>query len=111
MEKRGIVMSYFTQDNLSALEATATTAAAYLDACDSGARFVRLDPAYYCACGRLLVKILSLVDASKNFPTLLEQSAAVREVVDSIQIGRRIDLNSRVFYPELAVLLNRVAAT
>ena len=40
-------MSYFTQDNLSALEATATTAAAYLDACDSGARFVRLDPAYY----------------------------------------------------------------
>lgn len=110
MEKRGIVMSYFTQDNLSALEATATTAAAYLDACDSGALFVRLDPAYYCACGRLLFKILTLVDANRNFPSLLEQSAAVREVAETIQIGRRIELNSRVFYPELAVLLNRVTA-
>jgi hypothetical protein len=42
--------------------------------------------------------------------SLLEQSAAVREVAETIQIGRRIELNSRVFYPELAVLLNRVTA-
>jgi hypothetical protein len=41
--------------------------------------------------------------------SLLEQSA-VREVAETIQIGRRIELNSRVFYPELAVLLNRVTA-
>lgn len=104
-------MSYFTQDNLTALEATATTAAAYVDACDAGALFVRLDPTYYRSCGSLLFNILSLVNASKDFPSLMEQSAAAREVAESIQIGRRMELNSRVFYPELAVLLNRAAAT
>ena len=47
-------MLQLSQTDLSTLEATATTAAAYLDSCDSGAKFVRLDPTYYQACGRLL---------------------------------------------------------
>lgn len=103
-------MTYFTQANLTALELTAATAATYLDACDAGAQHIRLDPAYYLACGSLLMKIFSLVDANSDFPLLLEQSAAAREVAESIQIGRRIKLNQRVFYPQLAVLLNRAAA-
>jgi len=103
-------MSYFTRDNLTALEATATTAATYLDACDAGALFVRLDPAYYRACGSLLTKILSLVNASRDFPLLFERSAAARDISASIQIGLRIELNSRLFYPELTILLNRIAA-
>lgn len=103
-------MSYFTQDNLSSFETTARTAAAYLDSCDSGALFSTLNPGYYLACGALLMKIFLLVDASKAFPALLDQSAAAREVFESIQISRRLELNSRVFYPELSVLLNRAAA-
>lgn len=110
MDKRGSAMSYFTQDNLTALEATATTAAAYVDACDAGALFVRLDPAYYRSCGSLLIKIISIVNASTDFPSLLAKSAAARDVAESIQIGRRMELNSRVFYPELSVLLDRVAS-
>lgn len=102
-------MSYFTQDNLCALEATATTAAAYLDACDAGAIFVRLDPSYYRACGDLLIKILTVVNASEDFPSLLKQSAATRDITESIQIARRITLSRQVFYPKLAVLLDRAA--
>jgi hypothetical protein len=102
--------SYFSQSALNALEATATTASAYLDSCDNGARFVRLDPAYYKSCGVVLVGIFLLVDAKQAFPLLLEQSNAAREVAESVQIGRRIELSKLVFYPELAVLLNRAAA-
>jgi len=103
-------MSHFTRDNLTALEATAKTAATYLDACDAGASFVRLDPAHYIACGSLLTNILSLVNSSGDFPSLLEHSAAAREISESIQIGQRIELNSPVFYPELKILLNRAAS-
>lgn len=95
---------------LQALETTATTSAAYLDACDFGARYCRLDPAYYKACGDLLVKIFALVDAEKAFPDLLEHSAAAREVAISKQITHRIEVSRLAFYPELAGLLNRVAA-
>lgn len=108
-EKRGGTMSYLTQDNLSALETTATTAAAYLDACDSGALFTPLDPAYYRACGTLLLKIFQLLDTGKEFTSLLEQSAAAREVSESILITRHLELNTRVFYPELSVLMKRAA--
>ncbi|MBS1139683.1 MAG: hypothetical protein H6R13_1136 [Proteobacteria bacterium] len=102
--------SCFNQSALKALEATATTASAYLDACDHGARFVRLDPAYYKSCGAVLVGVFSLVDAKTSFPLLFEQSAAAREVAESIQIGRRIELSRLGFYPELTVLINRAAA-
>ena len=103
-------MPYFSRGDLTALEATATTAATYLDACDTGAFFVRLDPAHYLACASLLTKILFLLNADKDFSSLTEQSAAAHEISESIQIGQRIELNSQVFYPELTVLLNRAAA-
>lgn len=103
-------MLRFTQANLASLAVTAGTASAYLDACDAGARYVRLDPAYYRACGDLLMKIFLMVNANKDFPLLLEQSAAARDVAESIQVGRRLELNQRVFYPRLAVLLKRAAA-
>ncbi len=102
--------SYFSQSALNALEATATTASTYLDACDNGARFVRLDPAYYKSCGAVLIGIFGLVNAKETFPLLIEQSTAAREVAESVQIGRRIELSRLGFYPELAVLLNRAAA-
>lgn len=103
-------MLSFNRVTLRALEATATTSAAYLDACDSGAQYCPLDPAYYMACGDLLVQIFALVDANQAFPLLLEHSAAAREVAISQQITHRIEVSRLGFYPELAVLLNRVAA-
>lgn len=102
-------MFRFNQITLRALEATAAKSAAYLDACDSGARHCRLDPDYYQACGNVLVKIFSLVDAGQAFPDLVQQSAAAREVVHSMQIAHRIELSRLGYYPELTVLLNRVA--
>ncbi|HXE40015.1 MAG TPA: hypothetical protein VN639_16230 [Azonexus sp.] len=103
-------MASFNRITLQALETTATTSAAYLDACDSGALYCQLDPAYYKACGDLLMKIFALVDAEKAFPHLLEYSAAAREVAISKQITHRIEVSRLGFYPELAGLLNRVAA-
>jgi len=40
-------MYSFNQITLRALEATAAKSAAYLDACDTGARHCRLDPDYF----------------------------------------------------------------
>ncbi len=94
---------------LKALEMTASAAAAYLDACDTGARHLRLDPDYYQQCASILHKILSLVGHSE-FPELLEQSAAARNAVEAIEIGHRIELSRLGFYPELALLLQRAAA-
>ena len=102
-------MSDFSQTDLATLEATATTAATYLDACDNGARGVRLDPAYYRACGHLLGTIFDVVNAREAFPTLLEHSAAAREVADSVEIGRRIKISLLGYYPHLTVILNRAA--
>lgn len=104
-------MFSYNRITLQALEATATTSAAYLDACDSGAKFCQLDPAYYKACGDILVRIIALVDDADNaFPYLMEHSAAAREVAISKQITHRIEVSRLGFYPELAGLLNRVAA-
>lgn len=103
-------MFSFNRFTLQSLETTATTSAAYLDACDSGAKYCQLDPAYYKACGELLVKIFALVDAEKTFPYLVEHSAAAREVAISKQITHRIEVSRLGYYPELAVLLNRAAA-
>lgn len=102
-------MFSFNRMTLQALEATATTSAAYLDACDSGAKFCQLDPAYYKACGNVLVRIFALVDPDTAFPDLVEHSAAAREVAMSKQISHRIEVSRLGFYPQLAVLLNRVA--
>ena len=103
-------MFRFNQITLQALETTAVTSAAYLDACDLGAQHCRLDAEYYRACGDLLMRIFSLVDGEKVFPYLFEHSAAAREVVDSIQMAHRIEVSRLGFYPELAVLLDRVTA-
>lgn len=100
----------FSRSNLSTLEETATTAAAYLDACDGGARFVRLDPAYYRACGNLLMTIFSVANAATAFPNLLAQSAAARDIAESVEIGRRIQFSLPGYYPQLAVILNRASA-
>ena len=103
-------MLQLSQSDLSTLEATATTAAAYLDSCDSGAKFVRLDPTYYQACGRLLLLIFSATDANKSFPSLVKQSAAARDALESVEIGRHIELSRLAYYPQLSVILNRAAA-
>lgn len=103
-------MSRFTKTSLLALETTAARSAAYLDACDFGGQYCRLDPGFYQACGDVLIKIFAMVDAEKAFPDLLEHSAAAREIADSIQIGRRIELSRLGYYPQLAVLLDRVTA-
>ena len=103
-------MSYFTPPQLASLEATATTAARYLDACDSGATQVRIDPAHYRTCGELLARIFKLIDARRNFPLLLQQSAAAREMAELVEMGRYLALSRLVFYPELAALISRVAA-
>jgi hypothetical protein len=101
-------MYYFTPGQLASLEATATTAAAYLDICDGGSRLVRLDPTHYRTCGELLTRIFSVVDARQAFPILIQQSAAAREAVESAEISRHIRVSRLVFYPELSALLCRV---
>ena len=103
-------MFSFNRITLQALEATATTSAAYLDACDSGARFCQLDPAYYKACGNVLVRIFALVDPDQAFPGLVAHSAAARELALARRITHRLEVSRLGFYPQLATLLNRAAA-
>ncbi len=102
--------SCLTSSNIKSLEVTAATAAGYLDACDSSTGQVRFDPSYYRCCGNLLTKIFTVVDAGRNFPSLLEHSAAAREVAESIRIGRHIEISRLGYYPELSALLNRISA-
>lgn len=102
-------MSKLNQTDLSALQATAATAAAYLDACDGGARFVRLDPEYYRACANLLLRIFAVANPYQAFPILIEQSAAARDVAESIEIGHRLEVSRLGYYPHLAAVLNRVS--
>ena len=64
-------------------EASATIAAAYLDACDAGALEVRLDPEYYQACASLLQKLFTLFTPDA-FAALLLASPAAREVAESL---------------------------
>lgn len=99
----------FSRSALIALTTTASTAAAYLDACDSGAQHVRLDPGYYQSCGMLLFRIFSMVDPKTAFPSLMEQSAAARETAESIQIGHRLEISMLGYFPQLSVLLNRAS--
>jgi len=102
--------SIFGHSALIALASTASTAAAYLDACDSGAQHVRLDPTYYQNCGILLYRIFSMLDARQAFPALIEQSAAARDVAEAIQISHRLEVSMLGYYPQLSVLLQRVSA-
>lgn len=103
-------MINLSQDNIEALQETAVSAAAYLDACDSGHVGVRLDSDYYRACAALLLKIFGVVDAHRAFPVLMAESLAAREVAEAIAIGRRIETSRLVYYPQLTVVINRMAA-
>nr|MBL8410173.1 hypothetical protein [Dechloromonas sp.] len=103
-------MSHFSQSNLNTLEVSARSAAAYLDACDNGAKYTRLDPGYYQACAKLLLAIFSVVDAAHAFPGLVEESAAARDIVKTIEMGRRIQLSRIAYFPEMTVVINRASA-
>lgn len=103
-------MTYkFGRPALIALATTASTAAAYVDACDSGALHTRLDPSYYRTCGTLLFHIFSLIDAKDAFPSLIEQSAAARDVYESLQISHRLEISQLIYYPQLTALLQKVS--
>jgi hypothetical protein len=103
-------MTYLSPSQLRSLAETSTTAAAYLDACDNGARFVRLDPAYYQACARLLKTIFAVTDAANIFPDLLSQSPAARNAADSLEMEHHIRISRTGYYPRLAAILTRVSA-
>ena len=60
-------MSRLSHIDLSAIETTAASAAAYLDACDAGAAAVRLDAGHYRACARLLLTLFATLDAEVVF--------------------------------------------
>lgn len=102
-------MTHFTDSQIETFAVSAIRAAAYLDACDLGHAQVRLDAGYYQACGKVLREIFALLDPYQHFPVLLEQSPAAREIAESLQIGRRIEISRLGYYPELAVTLNRAA--
>lgn len=102
-------MTNLSPSQLRSLAETSTTAAAYLDACDNGAKFVRLDPAYYQACARLLTTVFAFVDAAKTFPDLLNQSPAARNAAESLKMERQIRSSCAGYYPQLAVALKRAA--
>lgn len=103
-------MTYFTPDNIESLAVTAISAAAYLDACDEGAKTTRLDPGYYQACGNVLRQIFSLIDPTRHFARILEHSAAARDVAESVRISSRLGLSRHSYYPELVLALHRAAA-
>lgn len=101
--------SYLTPAQISSLASSAASAAAYLDTCDSGAQFARLDPAYYQSCARLLTTIFSVVDARESFPDLLSQSPAARNTLECLQMERQIRSSCAGYFPELSVILQRAA--
>lgn len=103
-------MINLSMSNLEALQETAVTAAAYLDACDAGRPGVRLDPDYYRACGALLARIFGVVDPRRVFPVLMKESPAAREAAEAIAIGRRIETSRLIYYPQLTVVINRMTA-
>jgi len=51
-----------------------------------------------------------MIDARQAFPSLIEQSAAAREVYASIQVSRHLEVSPRIYYPQLSALLQKVSA-
>lgn len=102
-------MTYLSPSQLKSLAVTATTAATYLDACDNGAKFVRLDPAYYQACARLLKTIFTVADTAHAFPDLLSQSPSARSTVESQEMEHHLRISRSGYYPELAAILTRAS--
>ncbi len=97
------------QDNIDALTVSAIKAATYLDACDSGALNANLDPRCYQACGNVLRQIFTLLDPATTFPVLLEESAAAREIAESLKIDHYLELSRLGYFPELSIILNRAS--
>lgn len=102
-------MIYLSPNQIKSLAETSATAAAYLDACDSGAKFVRLDPAYYQACARLLTTIFTVVNAAETFPDLLSRSPSARNAAESLEIEYHILISRTGYYPRLAAILARAS--
>lgn len=102
-------MTPLTQNHIESFAVSAIRAAAYLDACDSGTPEVRLDAAYYQACGKVLREMFVLLDPQQHFPVLLKQSPAARELADSMQISRHIEISRLGYYPELSATLIRAS--
>lgn len=102
-------MNPLTHNHIESFAVSAIRAAAYLDACDCGTPKVRLDAGYYQACAKVLREIFVLLDPYRHFPVLLEQSPSAREVAESLQIARRIEISRLGYFPELTVTLNRAA--
>ena len=100
-------MTYCNQLDIESLAATASRAAAYVDDCDSGARNTRLDPDYYQACSNVLIQIFRVCDARRDFPMLLEHSAAAREVDESLRIEHLINTGRSDHFPLLEAILKR----
>jgi hypothetical protein len=102
-------MTYLSPSQLRSLAETATTAAAYLDACDNGAKFVRLDPAYYQSCARLLTTIFAVTDVAHALPDLLSQSPSARNAVESLEMEHHLGISRYGYYPQLAAILTRAS--
>jgi len=103
-------MNPLTTNHIESFAVSAIRAAAYLDACDCGtAPKVRLDAAYYQACAKVLREIFVLLDPHRHFPVLLEQSPAAREIAESLEIARRIEISRLGYFPELTATLYRAA--
>ncbi len=102
-------MTYLSPSQIRSLAETSTTAAAYLDACDNGAKFVRLDPAYYQACARLLTTIFTVIDAAETFPDLLSRSPAARNAAESLDMEYHIMISRTGYYPQLSAILARAS--
>jgi hypothetical protein len=102
-------MTYISPNQIKSLAETSATAASYLDACDSGAKFVQLDPTYYQACARLLTSIFSVVDAAKTFPDLLSRSPSARNAVESLKMEHQLRISRTGYYPRLAAILARAS--
>lgn len=102
-------MPTLNQATLQALASSAAAAARYLDACDAGTQVGPVDPGYYRACGDLLIHVFSLLDADNVFPQLVRRSVAARELAESVQITRRLEISRGRFYPLLVALLKRAS--
>jgi hypothetical protein len=102
-------MTPLTHNHIESFAVSAIRAAAYLDACDSGTAKVRLDARYYQACGKVLREMFVLLDPQQHFPVLLKQSPAAREIAESLEIARHIEISRLGYYPELTAVIIRAS--
>jgi hypothetical protein len=102
-------MTHLSPSQIRSLAETSATAANYLDACDNGAKFVRLDPAYYQTCARLLTTIFTVVDSADTFTDLLSRSPSARNAAESLEMEHHLRISRTGYYPRLAAILARAS--